>query len=116
MCNVLKLNEEELPVVCDLLGITAENEKEQLLELIKRYNLNLAALTKGGEGSLLKTPNEVSYLHTPKVEVKDSVGAGDSFTAVMIVGFANGNSLTELHKKAVEVSAFVCTQDGAMPE
>jgi len=62
------------------------------------------------------TPVDKSYMPTPKVEVKDTVGAGDSFTAVMIVGFANDNSLKEIHQKAVEISAFVCTQDGAMPE
>ena len=59
---------------------------------------------------------EESILPTPKVLVKDTVGAGDSFTAAMIVGFARGNSLYDIHKKAVEISAFVCTQEGAMPE
>jgi fructokinase len=116
LCNVLKLNEDELPVVCDLLGVKAESEEGQILDLIKEYNLKLVAYTKGSEGSLLMTPSEKSYLPTPKVKVKDTVGAGDSFTAVMIVGFANGKSLKENHQKAVEISAFVCTQDGAMPE
>jgi fructokinase len=116
LCNVLKLNEDELPVVCDLLGIAAESEKDQITYLIKKYNLKLVAFTKGAEGSLLMTANEISYMKTPKVTVKDTVGAGDSFTAVMIINFAGGNSLKELHQKAVEVSAFVCTQDGAMPE
>lgn len=116
LCNVLKLNEDELPVVCDLMSINAESEEEQIYSLIKCYNLKLVAFTQGGEGSLLMTPNERSYLQTPKVEVKDTVGAGDSFTAVMIMGFAKGNSLKEIHQKAVEISAFVCTQNGAMPE
>jgi fructokinase len=52
----------------------------------------------------------------PKVKIADNVGAGDSFTAAMIVGFAKGESLNELNQKAVDISAFVCTQDGAMPE
>jgi len=116
LCNVLKLYEDELPVVCELLEVTAEGEEQQLSVLLNRFNLKLVAFTKGSEGSLLMTPVEKSYIPTPKVEVKDTVGAGDSFTAVMIVGFANGNSLKEIHQKAVEISAFVCTQDGAMPE
>ena len=116
LCNVLKLNEDELPVVCDLLGVKAEGEEEQILDLIKAYNLKLAAYTKGSEGSLLMTPSEKSYLPTPKVNVKDTVGAGDSFTAAMIMGFAKGNRLKEIHQESVEISAFVCTQDGAMPE
>lgn len=115
-CNVLKLNEDELPVVCDLLEIEGESEEEQISYLIKHYNFKLVAFTKGAEGSLLMTANEKSYIKTPKVKVKDTVGAGDSFTAVMIINFAKGNSLKELHQKAVDISAFVCMQDGAMPK
>lgn len=115
-CNVLKLNEDELPVVCDLLKIEGESEEEQISYLIKHYNFKLVAFTKGAEGSLLMTANEKSYIKTPKVKVKDTVGAGDSFTAVMIINFAKGDSLKELHQKAVDISAFVCMRDGAMPK
>jgi fructokinase len=99
-----------------MLGLTGDSEESRVFELIKRYNLQLLALTHGSEGSLLMTPSEKSYLPTPKVKVKDTVGAGDSFTAAMVVGFAKGEPLNELHQKAVDISAFVCTQDGAMPE
>lgn len=116
LCNVLKLNEDELPVVCDLMCINADTEELQILELIKEYNLKLVAYTKGSESSLLMTASDKSYMLTPKVEIKDTVGAGDSFTAAMIVGYAKGNLLKFIHEKAVEISAFVCTQDGAMPK
>ena len=116
LCNVLKLNEDELPVVCDILEIQQTEEEEQIKHLIDTYSLKLVAYTKGSEGSLLVTPTNKSYIETPIVQVKDTVGAGDSFTAVMIVGFANGLDLKELHQKAVDVSAYVCTKDGAMPE
>ncbi len=115
-CNVLKLNEEELPVVKDLLGLVSEIEEVQIRELINIYRLKLVALTKGSEGSLLVTPADRSYVSTPEVDVKDTVGAGDSFTAAMSTGFAKGQPLQVLHQKAVEISAFVCTRDGAMPE
>jgi len=116
LCNVLKMNEEELPVVCELLEIKAEGDEEMALQLMKRYSLKLVALTKGTDGSLLLTPSERSSLPTPQVKVKDTVGAGDAFTAVMSLGFANGRGLGEIHRKAVDVSAFVCTRDGAMPD
>lgn len=115
-CHVLKLNGEELQIVSGMLGLTRNGEEAQVIELIKRYNLQLLALTHGSEGSLLMTSSEKSYLPTPKVLVKDTVGAGDSFTAAMIVGYAKGEPLRKLHQKAVDISAFVCTQDGAMPE
>jgi fructokinase len=116
ICHVLKLNGEELQIISEMLGLTGDSEESRVFELIKRYNLQLLALTHGSEGSLLMTPSEKSYLPTPKVKVKDTVGAGDSFTAAMVVGFAKGEPLNELHQKAVDISAFVCTQDGAMPE
>ncbi|MDA0780577.1 MAG: PfkB family carbohydrate kinase [Bacteroidetes bacterium] len=116
LCNVLKLNEEELPIVCKLLGIVSVNEEDQIVDLIRDYNLKLVAFTKGSEGSLLMTPTERSYIKTKKVKVKDTVGAGDSFTAAMTVGFVNGDSLNNLHQKALELSAFVCASVGAMPE
>ena len=116
LCNVLKLNEDELPVVSELLKLSSPDDEAQIIELIKKYHLQLVAFTRGSEGSLLVTPTEKSEIPTPKVKVKDTVGAGDSFTAAMMVGFANGQSLHELHQKAVEISAFVCTSDGAMPD
>ena len=61
------------------------------------------------------TPGEVSFLPTPMVEVADTVGAGDSFTAAFIASILRGKSVPEAHHKAVTTSAFVCTQHGAMP-
>ncbi len=115
-CHVLKLNGQELQVLTGLIGLTGKSEEAQLIDLMDHYNIQLLALTLGQEGSLLMTPFEKSYLPTPRVQVKDTVGAGDSFTAAMIISFAKGESLNELHQKAVDISAFVCTQDGAMPE
>jgi len=113
---VLKLNEEELPVVRDLLGLVSKIEEIQIRELIHKYSLKLVALTKGGEGSLLVTPADSSFVRTPDVDVKDTVGAGYSFAALMSTGFAKGQPLQVLHRRAVEISAFVCTRDGAMPD
>ena len=115
-CNVLKLNEDELPIVCHLLRLTEKSEMEQIKRLMIKYSLKLVAYTKGEKGSFLVTPSGKSFMSTPIVKVKDTVGAGDSFTASMIVGFAKENALKNIHQKAVEISAFVCTKNGAMPE
>jgi fructokinase len=89
----LKLNGEELQIISTMLGLTRNSEENRLIELMECYNIQLLALTHGSEGSLLMTPSEKSYLPTPKVQVRDTVGAGDSFTAAMIVGFAKGKPL-----------------------
>ena len=72
-------------------------------------------LTCGINGSYVFTPGHVSFQPTPSVEVADTVGAGDSFTAAFIASLLRGKSVAEAHKVAVETSAFVCTKNGAMP-
>ena len=62
------------------------------------------------------TPGNVSFVETPKVEVADTVGAGDSFTGAFVSAILGGMSVKEAHQLAVKVSAFVCTQAGPMPE
>ena len=61
------------------------------------------------------TPGNVSFQPTPKVEVADTVGAGDSFTAAFISSILKGKSVQEAHSIAVRTSAYVCTKKGAMP-
>lgn len=124
--NVLKINDEELDVVATmLLGvpttpgklIAEDPEKTRLVcsDLIAKYNLKMLILTCGAIGSYVFTDKEESYVATPKVKVADTVGAGDSFTATFVAQTLLGKSMREAHEKAVQVSAFVCTQNGAMP-
>ena len=115
LANILKLNDDELPVVAELLELQG-NDDELLTQLMNRFKLKLIALTKGAKGSLLFTENEQSYLEVPKVKIADTVGAGDSFTAVLVAGLLQNHDLKRIHKTATTVAAFVCTQNGAMPE
>ena len=114
LASVLKLNDEELPVFAELFSIRGP-EDVILEKLIDVFGLKLIALTKGSKGSLLKTRDEESFLAVPKVEVKDTVGAGDSFTAAMITAMLNGKSVKEMHQAANEIAAFVCSREGATP-
>lgn len=114
-CNILKINDDEIKIVADLFGLDG-NDQENCLTLLNQFNLKVVALTCGTEGSYLITGTESSFIETPKVKVADTVGAGDSFTAAMVVGLLSEKPLTETHQMAVNLSAFVCTQHGAMPE
>lgn len=115
IANVLKINDEELVILSEMLCIGG-NEKDLCLCLLDMYNLNVIILTKGISGSWIFTPDESSFLPTPKVKVVDTVGAGDSFTAAFTIAILNGKPLKEAHTLAVEVSAYVCRQQGAMPQ
>jgi fructokinase len=113
-CNILKINDEEVKLVAPLFGIEG-NETEICKFLLQKYDLQMVVLTKGATGSYVLTANETSCLDTPKVHVADTVGAGDSFTGSFVAALLNGESIRNAHKLAVEVSAYVCTQHGAMP-
>lgn len=114
-CNILKINDEELVTVSRLFGYPGIDLQDKCWILLGKYNLKMLILTCGINGSYVFTPGNVSFLPTPVVEVADTVGAGDSFTAAFIASILKGKSVAESHHKAVETSAFVCTQHGAMP-
>ncbi|RNC64935.1 carbohydrate kinase [Proteiniphilum sp. X52] len=114
--NVLKINDDEIKVVADLYGWKEMNEQELCMQLLRRFALDIVILTKGTEGSFVFNNEETSYQPTPKVQVADTVGAGDSFTAAFVAAFIHGRPIAEAHRFAVEVSAYVCQQHGAMPK
>nr|WP_262911391.1 carbohydrate kinase [Phocaeicola barnesiae] len=114
-CNILKINDEELVTVSRMFGYPGIDLQDKCWILLAKYNLKMLILTCGVNGSYVFTPGKVSFVETPKVEVADTVGAGDSFTATFVAALLKGMSITEAHRLAVDVSAFVCTQNGAMP-
>lgn len=114
-CNVLKINDEELVTVSRMFGYPGIDLQDKCWILLGKYNLKMLILTCGINGSYVFTPGNVSFQPTPKVEVADTVGAGDSFTAAFVASILKGKSVVEAHNLAVRTSAFVCTQNGAMP-
>lgn len=114
-CNILKINDEELVTISRMFGYPGIDLQDKCWILLAKYNLKMLILTCGVNGSYVFTPGEVSFVETPKVEVADTVGAGDSFTAAFVASILKGLPIPEAHKLAVETSAFVCTQNGAMP-
>ena len=114
-CNILKINDEELVVVSRMFELPDLDEEKRCKQLIKDYNLDILVLTCGTNGSYVFTADKSYYQPTPKVEVADTVGAGDSFTGSFCAALLKGKSIPEAHELAVKVSAFVCTQNGAMP-
>ncbi len=113
-CNILKINDEELVTVSRMFGYPGIDLQDKCWILLGKYNLKMLILTCGINGSYVFTPGNVSFQPTPKVDVADTVGAGDSFTAAFIAGIIKGISVTEAHSLAVRTSAYVCTCQGAM--
>ena len=114
-CNILKINDEELVLIGRMFGYPGLDIENKCWLILGKYNLDMLVLTCGTNGSYVFTPGSMSYQPTPKVEVADTVGAGDSFTGTFCASILAGKPVTEAHKLAVSVSAYVCTQNGAMP-
>ncbi len=114
--NILKINDEELVTIGRLFGYPGLDIENKCWLLLGKYNLDMLVLTCGVNGSYVFAPNLQSFRETPTVEVADTVGAGDSFTGAFASAILAGMPITEAHKLAVDVSAYVCTQNGAMPK
>ena len=120
LANVLKLNDDELPRLADMFSLTGST-KDQIGQLAHTFGLRLVALTRGPNGSLLyqkdNDNNDVRWSDCPSrpVKVVDTVGAGDSFTAAMVMGLLRKMDLDEINTIANEVARYVCSQPGATP-
>ena len=115
LANVLKLNDEELPVVAKLCGLTGTDET-LLRQLSERFDLYTVALTRGPKGAVLLRDGHISEHPGVKTTVVDTVGAGDAFTASLALGLLAGHALDIMNQQACEVASFVCSQPGATPE
>lgn len=116
LCNILKINDEEIMLVSGMFNYDSSNIDNVCRTIMEDFSLEMVILTCGTKGSYIFTKDDVSFMPTPKVNVADTVGAGDSFTGSFCAAILRGLPVAEAHKKAVEVSAYVCTQNGAMPE
>lgn len=112
--EVLKLNEDELPVVTELLNIRG-SIKERMEVLMDQFALDAVALTRGARGSVIMTPDQLEVHHGLRVEhVENTLGASDAFTAVLVMGLLQEWSLSEISDRANRLASYVCTLPGAM--
>jgi fructokinase len=126
LANILKLNDDELPTVAKMFGLAGSTE-DQICQLAQAFDLHLVALTRGPNGSLLyqtqhnsaqapqANDGRWSNCRSRAVRVVDTVGAGDSFTAALVLGLLCKMDLDEINEIANDVARYVCSQAGATP-
>jgi fructokinase len=114
LANGLKVNDSELPRLAEMLRLKGD-VRSQIAELAARYRLRLVAFTRGANGSLLHSDGRWSDHPGFQTTVVDTVGAGDSFTAAMMLGMLFGWSLDRINEQANRVAAYVCSCAGATP-
>lgn len=116
LANVLKLNDAELPVLAEMFDLKGD-DRAQLATLAERWELRAVALTRGSRGALLFSAEGFSE-HPGKAapSVRDTIGAGDAFTAMLALGLLAQWPLDVINDRANTVAAYVCSQSGATPE
>lgn len=116
LASVLKISDEELPEVANSCGIAMEETPESTLRtLLVRYRLDLVAMTRGAHGALIVSPQEIIAQPGIPTIVRDTVGAGDSFTAALVLGLLRGHEHQAILRNACKVASAVCSQSGAVP-
>ncbi|MEX2316600.1 MAG: PfkB family carbohydrate kinase, partial [Pirellulales bacterium] len=117
--TLVKLNEEELPVLAQLLGLPVGAPVYQLAQLRARYQLDSVIYTRGRRGTMIVLDEEVitpAAVSCPAATNADAVGAGDACSAGILVGWALGLPPTRIAELANHLGAFVASQPGATPE
>lgn len=112
LANVFKLNDDELQRMAELSGLGG-SEIEVMAQLADKYQLRFVALTRGPTGAVIWSQDGVSDQPGQAVQVVDTVGAGDSFTAAMTLGLLHGNNLQTVNQNAIATASYVCSQPGA---
>lgn len=115
LAHVVKLNDQELPRIANLLELGGSGESERAQRLLDAYRLRLVCITRGDHGSLLVADGQVAAHQGFKVKVADAVGAGDAFTACLAHHYLRGAALDEINENANRVAAWLATQVGATP-
>ena len=115
LANVLKANREEFKILKGQFELE-KSDREAAHWFMEKYSLRMVVLTAGAMPSTIYTREETSTLPSPEIPVVDTVGAGDAFSAGLILSLIKGKRLREAHEAAVATATFVCTQEGAWPD
>jgi len=121
--DILKLNDDEFPTVCGLLGIAAPEDiraphdgrpHPDIDKIRDHFNIGTVLVTCGARGSLVASGQGWSWLASANVDVIDTIGAGDAFTAGFVAGILAGESDSDAQIRATNAAARACAHAGAM--
>ena len=113
--DIVKMNEDELKQLAAWFKLSDKFEKS-ITDLADKFNCSTVCITKGNKGSVILRNNKLTHQEGFKVEVKDTIGAGDSFLAALIHGILKEQTNGEILKYSNAVGAYVASKKGAIPE
>lgn len=114
-CDMVKLNVAELEMITDWFEPGCEHEIERIDLLFDRFDFQEVVVTKGGRGATYYTETVCYDYPSYPVEVRDTVGSGDSFLAAFLAMKLNDEPLEEILDYAAAMGAFITSKSGACP-
>lgn len=114
--NILKINEDEIAWVRDTFALTGNTDEQVLKQLSSQFDIEIICLTLGDKGACVLKDGKLFKHAGYKVQVADTVGAGDAFLATFIACYLQGYPMETILDNACKVGAFVASQAGANPE
>ena len=114
--SILKLSDDEFETVAQACGIESWDEQCSVLRVIlKRFDLDSIVMTRGADGAVFVSADATVEHPGLPTEVVDTVGAGDAFTAALVIAQFRGETPTATLQNATRTASFVCSQPGAIP-
>jgi fructokinase len=113
--DIVKLNNDELPTVVQLLGFPFHDEDSAAQWLLNTFHIKLVCITRGASGSLLVSEYARHEHPGIRVQVADTVGSGDAFTAALVYHYLRRDSLASMNEAANRMGSWVASQTGATP-
>lgn len=113
--DILKINEDEILWVKESFGLSGNTDEQLLKQLSSQFNIEIICLTLGDKGACVLKDGKLFKHPGYKVQVADTVGAGDAFLATFIACYLQGYPMETTLDNACKVGAFVASQAGANP-
>ena len=113
--SVLKLSDEELGIVAAALGVNHSDDETTIKRILDDGELDLVVMTRGADGALLVSHDELVRQPGIETEVVDTVGAGDAFTARFVLGLLSSERSEDLLRESCLHASDSCRTPGAVP-
>lgn len=117
--NVVKLNDDELTILTEMFELPGSDTDDQVKNLLDQFNLEKAVITCGAAGAWQINRDGCKFGAGVKNMVSslvDTVGAGDGFAAIFILGSLKQWPLTKTLERATDFAGAICEIRGAIPD
>jgi fructokinase len=113
--DVLKINEDELEAFADYFQ-TEPTIEGLCFHLDQHFPMEIICVTRGSKGAIIYQKGKITEHSGYKVQVQDSIGAGDAFLSGFIKSYLEEKAPEEILDFACKIGAFVATQKGGTPK